>query len=54
MVKYFDLSWFFELATSNKIHVNGLNLHEIKNKTLLDFNVDFEVIGSMFIHTLTC
>ena len=26
-----DLGKFFELATSNKIYVNNLNLHEIKN-----------------------
>ena len=39
MVEDFDLGRFFELATSNKINVNGLNLHEIKNEILLDFTV---------------
>ena len=30
LVEDFDLGRFFELATSNKIYVNNLNLHEIK------------------------
>ena len=31
-----NLRRFFELATTNKIYVNALNLHKIKNETLLD------------------
>ena len=30
--EYVYLGRFFELATSNKIYVNNLNLHEIKNE----------------------
>ena len=40
---------FFELATSNKINVNNLNLHEIKNEILEDYTGDFELIGKMII-----
>ena len=32
MVDDIDLGRFFEMATSNKIYVNILNLHEIKNE----------------------
>ena len=32
-----DIGRFFELATSNKIFINNLNLHEIKNEILQDF-----------------
>ena len=38
-----------EVATSNKIYVNGLNLHEIKNEVLLDYTSDFELNGSVLI-----
>ena len=31
-----DLGRFFELASSDKIYVNNLNLHEIKNEILQD------------------
>ena len=41
MVKDIDLRGFFELAMSNKIHVNNLNLHEIKNGILQDYAGDF-------------
>ena len=44
-----DLGRFFELATSNKIYVNNLNLHEIKNEILQDYNNDFELNGKMII-----
>ena len=30
MVKDFNLGRFFELATSNKLNVHNLNLHEVK------------------------
>ena len=40
---------FFELATSNKIYVNNLNLHEIKNEILEDYTGDFELIGKIVI-----
>ena len=39
----FDLGRFFELATSNEIYVNNLNLHEIKNEILQDYTGDFEL-----------
>ena len=44
-----DLGRFFELATSNKIYVNNLNLHEIKDEILQDYNNDFELNGKMII-----
>ena len=44
-----DLGRFFELATSNKIYVNTLNLHEIKNEILQDYTCDFELNGKMII-----
>ena len=40
-----DVGRFIELATSNKIYVNNLNLHEIKNEILEDYTGDFELIG---------
>ena len=44
-----DLGRFFELASSDKIYVTGLNLHESKNENLLDCRGDFELNGSMVI-----
>ena len=44
-----DLGRFFEVATSNKIYVNNLNLHEIKNEILQDYTGDFELNGKMII-----
>ena len=49
IVEDVDLGRFFELATSNKIYVNNLNLHEIKNEILEDYTGDFELIGKMII-----
>ena len=49
MVEDIDLGRFFELATSNKIYVNSLNLHEIKNEILQDCTGDFELNGLMNI-----
>ena len=49
MVKDIDLGRFFELATSNKIYVNNLNLHEIKNEILQDYTGDFELNGKKII-----
>ena len=49
MVEDIDIGRFFELATSNNINVNNLNLHEIKNETLKDYTGDFELIGKMII-----
>ena len=40
---------FFELATTNKRYLNGLNLHKIKSENLKDYTGDFELIGSMMI-----
>ena len=44
-----DIGRFFELATNDKIYVNNLNLHEIKNETLQDYTGDFELNGNMII-----
>ena len=44
-----DLGRFFELATSNKIYANNLNLHEIKNEILQGYTGDFELNGLMII-----
>ena len=49
MVEDFDISRFFELATSNKIYVNNLNSHEIKNEILQYYTGDFELNGKMII-----
>ena len=48
----FDLGRFFEIATTNKRYVNGLNLHESKNEILEDYTGDFELIGSMLFGEL--
>ena len=45
MVEDNDLSRFFELAASNKIYVNNLNSHEIKNEVLQSYTGDFELNG---------
>ena len=37
-----DLGRFFELATTNKKYVNGLNLHEIKHVVMLVIQVDLK------------
>ena len=44
-----DLGRFFELASSDKIYVNNLNLHEIKDEILHDYTGDFELNGKMII-----
>ena len=44
-----DLGRFFEIATTNRNNVNGLNLHEIRNEILEGFTGDFELFGSMLI-----
>ena len=49
MVEDIDTGRFFELATSNNIYVDNLNLHEIKNEILKDYTGDFELIGKMII-----
>ena len=49
-----DLGSFFELATTSRKYVNGLNLHEIKNEILEDYTVDFELIGSMLLGEINC
>ena len=49
MVEDIDLSRFFELATSNKIYVNNLYLHEIKNEIQKDYTGDIELNGLMII-----
>ena len=49
MVEDIDIGRFFELATSDRIYVNNLNLHEIKNEILQDYTGDFELNGKMII-----
>ena len=49
MVEDIDTGRFFELATTDREYVNGLNLHEIKNEILEDYTGDFELIGSMLV-----
>ena len=44
-----DLGKVFELATSNKIYVNNLNLHEIENEILQEHRGDFELNGLLII-----
>ena len=47
MVEDIDIGRFFELATIDKIYVNNLNLHEIKNEILLHFVGAFEMVGNL-------
>ena len=42
--KYKNLGTFSEVATTNKIFVNRVNLLEIKDGFLLDYTCDFEMI----------
>ena len=49
IVEDIDIGRFFELATTDRGYVNGLNLHEIKNEILEDYTGDFELIGSMLV-----
>ena len=49
MVEDVDTGRFFELATSNKVYVNNLNLHEIENENLRYYTGDFELNGVMII-----
>ena len=44
-----DLGRFSELAESNKIYVNSLNWHEIKNEILQDYPGDFKLNGLLII-----
>ena len=44
-----DLGRFFVLASSDKIYVTSLNLHDIKNEILQDYTSDFELYGLMVI-----
>ena len=48
-VEDIDTGRFFELATTDREYVNGLNLHEIKDEILEDYTGDFELIGKMII-----
>ena len=47
MIEDIDLARFFELATSDKIYVNNLNLHEIKNEILLHYVGTFQMVGNL-------
>ena len=49
MVEDINIGRFFELATTDRQYVNGLNLHEIKNEILEDYTGDFELIGTMLV-----
>ena len=52
MVEDIDLGRFFELATSNKIYVNKLNLHEIKNEILQGYTGDSQLNRLLIIETI--
>ena len=52
IVKDIDIGRIIELATTDKIYVNSLNLHENKNEILEIYTGDFELIGSMLIGEL--
>ena len=49
IVEDIDIGRYFELATTDRKYVNGLNLHEIKIEFLEDYTGDFELIGSMLV-----
>ena len=49
MVEDFNLGRFFELASSDKIYVNSLNVLDKKNRILQDYTGDFELKGLMII-----
>ena len=49
MVEDIDLGSFFELATSNKIYVNILNLHENENEIFQGYTGDFQLNALMNI-----
>ena len=49
MIEDIDIGRFFELATTDRQYVNGLNLREIKNEILEDYTGDFELIGYMLV-----
>ena len=51
-VEVIDSGRFFEIATTNKKYVYGLNSHEIRNEILEDYEGDFELNGSMLIGEL--
>ena len=52
MVEDIDIGRFFELATSDNINVNDLNLHEIKNEILQEYTGDFELKGKKVIGSI--
>jgi len=48
-----NIGRFFELATSNKVYFNALNLHEIKKMEVLEgYTGDLELIGSILVGEL--
>ena len=49
IIEDIDIGRFFQLATTDKIYVKGLNLHEIKNEIFKDYTGDFELFGSMLV-----
>ena len=49
IVEDIDTGRFFELATSDSIYVDNLNLREIKDEFLEDYRGDFELIGKRII-----
>ena len=49
IVEDIDIGRFFELATTDRKYVNGLNLHEIKIEILEDYTGDCELIGSLLV-----
>ena len=47
--KDINFGGFFELATANKIYVNGVKLHRIEKEILLHCTGVFKIIGSLLI-----
>ena len=44
-----NLSRFFELTSSDKTYVIGINLHEFEIQIILDYTEDFALSGSMVL-----
>ena len=49
IVEGIDTGIFFELATTDRKYVDGLNLHEIKIEVFEDYTGEFDLIGSMLV-----
>ena len=52
MIEDIDLGRLFELATTNRIYVNGLNLPEKKSEILIDYTGYIEMIGKIVVEEI--